>query len=219
MGANRPDSGGSHVPVAPSSAGARAAITRHATSTQQASKPMAPPAPVQRPKSPVARAAVPKVSTNSAGNYARPVAPPPAQPGPVMDINAYLNSDAGYQQQLREFAKAMQDFTADVTRRKGDLESNYGTSQRALSDQRGLDLKALQDDYGARGLAHSGLYADANAKYETEYNNRATDLGNQQNQALQALLGEQQQFQSAEDLKTQAAKEAAIRRRAEQTGV
>jgi hypothetical protein len=136
-----------------------------------------------------------------------------------MDINAFLNSDAGYQQSLREFGKAMQDFSADATRRKGNLESDYGTSKKALEDQRGLDLQALQDDYGARGLIRSGLYSDANAKYETEYGARQTDLSNRQNQALQALLQEQQQFQSASDVKQQTAKEQALRRRAEQYGV
>lgn len=215
----RVDEGGVRTVTAPSSQGGQAAIQRHAAAGQIGQRAAAPPpAPAQRPKASVVRSA-PKVSTNSRGNYARPVAPPAAQPGPVMDINAYLNSDAGYQQQLREFAKAMQDFSADSTRRKGDLESNYGTSKKALSDQRGLDLKALEDDFGARGLSHSGLYADANSKYETEYNNRVTDLGNQQNQALAALLQEGQQFKSAEDLKQQSAREQAIRRRAEQYGV
>lgn len=216
MGANRPDSGGSHVPVAPTSAGAQSAIQRHATSTQTSntSRPSTP-APSQRPRS----TPTPRVSTNSTGNYARPQSPPVNSPGPVVDINAYLNSDAGYQQQLREFAKAMQDFTADAGRRKGNLESDYGTSSKALSDQRGLDLQAMNDDYGARGLLRSGLFAKANSDYETEYNSRVTDLSNKQNQALQSLLQEQQQFQSAEDLKTQAAKEQALQRRAAQTGV
>lgn len=173
--------------------------------------------PTQRPVAP--RPPTPKVSSNSRGNYARPVAPPTTQPGPVVDINAYLNQDAGYQQQLREFSKAMQDFTADAGRRKGNLDSQFGTSTKALDDQRTLDLKAMEDDYGARGLLRSGLYGDAVGKYEGEYGNRRTELGNQQNQALSALLQEQGQFQSAADLKQQAAREDAIRRRAEQFGV
>lgn len=197
------------------SPGTQSTYARHAAS----SKPAAPPAPTQRPKSTAPHPAAPKISTNSSGNYARPAAPPPSGPGPVPDINAFLNSDAGYQQQLRELAKALQDFGADYTRRKGNLESAYGTSTKALGDQRTLDLKALEDDFGARGLAHSGLYGDAVGKYETEYNNRVTDLANQQNQALAALLQEQQQYQSAQDLKTQAAKEQAIQRRAQQYGV
>jgi hypothetical protein len=199
------------------SQGTQQAYARHAAGGRTGS---APP-PVQRPRSsaPPPRNPGPRVSTNSRGNYARPVAPPATKPGPVMDINAFLNQDAGYQQQLREFAKSVQDFTADVGRRRGNLESDYGTSSKALSDQRGLDLQAMTDDYGARGLLRSGLFADANSKYETEYNNRVTDLANRKEQALAALLQEQSQFQSAQDLQSQAAREAAIRRRAEQYGV
>ena len=161
----------------------------------------------------------PKVSSNSRGNYARPVAPPATKPGPVMDINAFLNQDAGYQQQLREFAKTLSDFTGDVTRRRGDMTTNFGTSKKALEDQRVLDLKAIEDDFGARGLLRSGLYADARGNYEQEYGNRLTDLTNQQNQALAALLSEEGQFKASQDLKQQAAREDAIRRRAELMGV
>lgn len=204
-------------PNTPVSPGNISTMNRHEASNN-IGKPK--PAPVQKPKNTQRYVAPsPKISTNSSGNYARPAAPPPAKPGPVVDINAFLNSDAGYQQQLREFAKAMQDFTADVTRRKGNLESDYGTSTKALADQRGLDLKAMEDDFGARGLLRSGLYSDAVGKYNTEYNNRVTDLSNQENQALAALIQEQQQFQSAQDLQQQTAREQALQRRAQQYGV
>ena len=173
----------------------------------------------QRPKVSGGGASRPKISSNSSGSYARPQAPPATQPGPIVDINAYLNSDSGYQQQLREFAKAMQDFTADTTRRRGDLTSDFDTSKRALGDQRTLDLKAMEDDFGARGLIRSGLYGESVGNYEKEYGNRVTDLGNQQNQALAALLAEEGQFNSTSALKQQAAREDAIRRRAEATGV
>lgn len=172
-----------------------------------------------KPQPPKTVAIKSKVSSNSKGNYARPVAPPTTKPGPVVDINAFLNQDAGYQQQLREFAKAMQDFTADVTRRRGDLTTNFDTSKKALADQRLIDLKNIEDDYGARGLLRSGLYGKAVGDYESEYGNRVTDLSNQQNQALAQLLSEEGQFKSANDLKTQAAREDAIRRRAEMYGV
>lgn len=177
------------------------------------------PAPTQRPAPPAtqrpATVVKPKVASNPTGGYAKPV----QRPAPVMDINTYLNQDAGYQQQLRELAKALSDFGSDLTRRRGDLTTGYESSLKALGDQKDLDLQAMQDDFGARGLLRSGLYTDAVGKYNTEYNNRVTDLGTQQNQALAALLQQQNQFQSSNDLQTQAAREAAIRRRAETLGV
>lgn len=182
--------------------------------------------PVQRPTvSRVSRVSRPAVSrrntavkTNSRGNYARPAAPPVTGPGPVPDINAYLNQDAGYQQQLREFAAALNDFGADATRRRGSLESEYGLSSKALQEQKVKDLDAIEQDYGARGLQRSGLYGKAVSDYETEYGQRVSDLSRRQNEALAALTAEQGSFSAQQKLKEQAAKEAAIRRRAEQYG-
>jgi hypothetical protein len=173
-----------------------------------------PPVPVQRP------APAPVIKTNSKGNYAKPAAPPPSQAGPVVpSLDSYLNQDTGYQQQLRDFALSLNNFNADVTRRQGSLTTQYGLSQKALQDQREKDLLALQDDYGARGLQRSGLYGKAVGDYESEFGTRMTDLDRQQQDALAALNQESSQFNSTEQLKTQAAKEAAIRRRAESFGV
>lgn len=178
--------------------------------------PYVPPAPPVPP--PVV--SKPKVTSNSKGNYVRPAAPPPVQQGPVIpSIDAYLNQDTGYQQQLRQFAQSLGDLNADVTRRRGSLETQYGLSQKALQDQRVLDLKNLEDDYGARGLLRSGLYGDAVGNYEKEFGQRNTDLTRQEENALAQLAQQQGQFTSSQQLQQQAAKEAAIRRRAEQYGV
>src|SRR5688500_12545417 len=149
------------------------------------------------------------VKTNSRGNYARPAAPPTGGPGPVPNIEAYLGQDAGYQQQLREFAAALNDFTADATRRRGSLESEYGLSSKALADQKVKDLGALEEDYGSRGLLRSGLYGKAVGDYNTEYGQRTSDLSRRQNEALAALTAEQGSFSAQQKLREQAAKEAA----------
>src|SRR5437660_3195037 len=119
----------------------------------------APPPPsvsVQRPRV-TAPAPKPRIVTNSQGSYVKPSAP--AAPSvPSMDV--FLNQDSGYQQQLREFAKSLNDFNADVTRRRGSLDTQYGVSQKAMNDQSVIDLDALKQDYGARGMLRYGLYGD-----------------------------------------------------------
>lgn len=174
-----------------------------------------PSVPVQRPRV-TAPAPKPRIVTNSQGSYVKPSAP--AAPSvPAMDV--FLNQDSGYQQQLREFAKSLNDFNADVTRRRGALDTQYGVSQKAMTDQSALDLDALKQDYGARGMLRSGLYGDAVGNYNTEFDKRMADLDRQQQNAIASLTQEQGQFGSSEQLKEQAAKEAAIRRRAEQYGI
>lgn len=161
----------------------------------------------------------PSVSSNSTGQYVRPMAPPQATPGPVQDIGAYLGADSGYQDQLRQYGLALQNFMADVTRRKGTLETDYGTSKKAMDDQRVKDLDLLEDDYGARGLLRSGLYAGAVGDYETEFGQRSSDLSRRQQEAMGALSQEEGNFKSQQQLKEQAAKEQAIARRAAQYGL
>lgn len=177
-------------------------------------QPVAQAQPQYRPATPPAA-----VSPSYTGQYVRPQAPPQANPGPVQNIEAYLGADTGYQQQLRSFNQALQDFLADVTRRKGTLESDFGTSQKAMGDQRVMDLDRIKDDYGARGLGRSGLYADAVGDYETEYGTRMSDLQRRQNEALGMLTQEEGNFKSQQELKTQQAKEQAIARRAAQFGL
>lgn len=168
---------------------------------------------------------------SSSGRYGNSVARrsgsvsqvPAANPGPVQpvapDINSFLNQDTGYQQQMRDFANALSQFSADVTRRKGSVESEYGLSSKAMNDQKVLDLDNLEDDYGARGMLRSGLYGKAVGDYNTEFNTRFEDLTRRQKEALGLLDQEKGRFTSQQQLQQQAARESAIRRRAEQYGV
>jgi len=170
-------------------------------------------------------------SSNRSGRYGNSVSRrsggisqvPAANPGPVQpvapDINTFLNQDTGYQQQLRDFANALSQFSADVTRRKGSLESEYGLSSKAMNDQKVLDLDNLEDNYGARGILRSGLYGKAVGDYNTEFNTRFEDLTRRQKEALGLLEQEKGRFTSQQDLQKQSARESAIRRRAEQYGV
>lgn len=157
--------------------------------------------------------------SNSYGGYSAPSGPPPSVPGPIPSIDTFLNQDPTYQQQLRDYSNSLTNFLADVTRRRGSTETDYGTSQKALSDQRDIDLNNLLQDYGSRGLLRSGLYGKALGDYNTEYDKRQSDLSTREQDALSALQQQQTQYQTQNDLQQQAAREDAIRRRASQYGI
>lgn len=161
----------------------------------------------------------PRITSTASGQYTKPMPVPAASAGAVPDIGGFLSSDTAYQDQLRQFAQALSDMNADVTRRRGSLGTSFETSQKGMADQRTKDLGNLEADYGSRGLLRSGLYAKAQGDYETEYNTRQADLQRQQTDALGQLDQELNQYQSQQGLQSQAAREAAIRRRAEQYGV
>lgn len=202
------------MPLSPEDQRALAAERRSAPSGAAGSVALASPARKSGTATPK-----PRVSSNSTGQYSKPMSVPSGGAGAVPDINGFLGSDISYQDQLRQFAQALSDMNADVTRRRGSLQSQYGQSQKAMGDQRTKDLSDLEADYGSRGLLRSGLYAKAQGDYETEYNTRLADLGRQQTDATGMLDQELNQFTSQQNLQSQAAKEAAIRRRAEQYGV
>lgn len=160
-----------------------------------------------------------RMSPSPSGQYSAPSSPPPTVPGPIPSIDDFLNSDAGYQQQINDLGNSLSQFLADVGRRRGTLQTDYGVSQKALSDQRVQDLANLENDYGARGILRSGLYGKAVGDYETEYGNRQSDLARQEQDALAQLDQQTSSFQSSQDLQKQAAMADAIRRRAANYGI
>jgi len=171
------------------------------------------------------------IKSSSSGKYGNSVSRrsggvsnvPPSNPGPVQpvapDIDTFLNQDTGYQQQLRDFANVLSQFNADITRRRGSIEGEYDLSSKAMNDQKGIDLNNLEADYGARGMLRSGLYGKAVGDYNTEFDTRMTDLTRREKEALGQLDQEKGRYTSQQDLQKQAAREQAIRRRAEQYGV
>lgn len=156
------------------------------------------------------------VSAGPSGRYSpRPAAPPMAAPGPMnSDPNAWLGADTSYQDQLRQLQLALSNFNADVTRRQGDISTDYESSNRAMAKQKEVDLENMEADWAGRGLIRSGLYADAVGDYNEEFDLRLSDLVSSKDRALAQLLQEQNAFQTQQQLDQQAAREAALRRRA-----
>lgn len=171
----------------------------------------------------------PPIRTTSTGRYSPPAPPPSGNaPGRVAEVKPppkppsvgrFLNRDTGYQQQLRDLARTFSDFEADVTRRRGGLKTETAESRRALGQQRGKDLEALEEDFGSRGLVRSGLYAGAVGDYESEFGERMTDLESRLKEALAQLEQERGQFGGKQKAERQRAREQAIRRRAEKYGL
>lgn len=158
--------------------------------------------------------------SRSSGGGGRPSAPPPAAPGPMQtDPNAWLGSDVPYQDQLRQLQLALSNFNADVTRRQGDIGTQYETSNKAMQDQKGIDLKNMEADWAGRGLLRSGLYAGAVGDYNKEFDQRIADLLSGRDRSLAQLLQEQNQFKTQQELDAQAAREQALRRRSESLGI
>lgn len=168
----------------------------------------------------------PPVASNNSGQYSRPAPPPAANPGPITpvkppppSINAYLAGDSTYQGQLSQFHNALAQFLAQEKTNKSRITTDYNTANKALNDQRSLDLKNIQDDYASRGLLTSGLFAGANSDYQKNFLQQIAELTKNRDQSLADLITGQTQFQNQQTADQEAARQEAIRRRAQKYGL
>ena len=141
--------------------------------------------------------------------------PAPKAPG----INQYLASDSGYQSGLSELMKTLQQFQTGNAQNQNDVRSAFQTAMERMGQEREQSLKSLQEDFASRGLLQSGLYAQSNSDYDTEYQNRIADLTKDQEGQLGALSTEASNFQGLNESQKAALKQAAIQRRADKYNI
>lgn len=173
---------------------------------------------------------VPPVVSNSSGNYQRPSPPPSPNPGAIPtiaspappaapNINAYLGMDTTYLQQKRDFQNALANYLSQERTQKSKLNEDYSSANNALNTQKTQDLGNIQSDYASRGLLTSGLFADANAKYNTDFLQKLAELTKNQRRGLTDLTSGETDFRKQQLLEEQRAREQAIARRASKYGV
>lgn len=102
-----------------------------------------------------------------------------------------------------------------VTKGKAATEGLY---QKELKDQRSKDTVDIADDYAARGIIHSGLYAQKRGDYEKEYGKQLGEVNRQRSKQYGDIASERRQFNREQELQKENARLDAIRRRAAKTG-
>lgn len=115
-------------------------------------------------------------------------------------------------QQKDAYDKALRDFNLRST---GQLQ-NYGTEyntklqdMQKAQDQGALDLK---DDYAARGLLESGVYANALNDFNNTYTSQRDELARAKQQYETDMANQKTDFSSEQNLLLQKAKQDALNR-------
>lgn len=93
-----------------------------------------------------------------------------------------------------------------------------GVYQKELREQRSKDTVDIADDYAARGMIHSGLYAQKRGDYEKEFGKQMTEQGRQKSKQYGDLASSRTSFNRQQELEREQAKQDAIRRRAQKAG-
>jgi hypothetical protein len=159
-----------------------------------------------------------KIAKTATGHYTKPrpkaVRRPAAKKHKIPTLSQFIGTDVAYQQQLRGFNKTLADYLADTTQQQGQLSSDYARSTRAVGQEKTKGLRSLMEDYGSRGLIHSGLYAKGVGDYENEVGQRLSDLLSGYNKAKTGLANQVTRFRGEQTLAKQEARSEAARRRA-----
>lgn len=153
----------------------------------------------------------------------KPVVKAPAKPAPakpqMSELDKWLAGDTTYQQQLAEFNRAKADYEAQNTRQTGITNRDYAESQRNLNLQGERDRTTQQEDFAGRGILHSGVFAKSLGDYNTDFNSRLKALTTGQSDVIGDLQAQKSNFLRQLSLEQNAAKQDAIRRRAQKLGI
>lgn len=141
----------------------------------------------------------------------------PAAPA-MPSIKSYLLGDTTYQDQLAQLRKAYTDYVANQNLSRTNYQNQYGLNVRDLTKQRTQGLQDVTDDFASRGLSQSGLYGQAYADAQSEYDRRQTELDTARNAFLTDLAQQLSNFKGDQQTATTSAKQEAIARRAAQYG-
>lgn len=163
------------------------------------------------PKAPTARLA--KMPTGLKGPAPKP------KPKPLSALQKWLAGDTTYQQQLAEFNKSRGDYQATYNKQVGITNRDYNETQRELNLQGQKDRMDQQNDFAGRGILHSGVYAQALGDYNTDFNTKLHNLTTGETDKLGDLADQRGSFLRELQLQLNAAKQEAIRRRAQQLGL
>lgn len=101
---------------------------------------------------------------------------------------------------------------------KGKRVGVEGIYQKQLRETRAKDLSDIKDDYAARGVLRSGIYAKKNSDYEQEFGRQLGELNRKKKSSYQGLATERRTFNREQSLQKEQARLEAIRRKAAKTG-
>lgn len=160
----------------------------------------------------------PAVGSTSKGTVA-PSVPAPAPAPPPMTLDQWLAKDTAYLSQKNSYDKALKDYAAQDAAERNKYNTEYNSSLGKLNVEKGDAQTALNDDYAARGLMTSGLYADALNDFQNNYTTRQGDLERARQAYLGDLTTDKTNFTTQQQLELQRAKDAAAARRTTQLGL
>lgn len=134
-------------------------------------------------------------------------------------LDKYLAGDDVFQGILASLNRNRQMNEATLAYNQNNLNTDNATIQRRLAEQEAKDNRLLDDDYAARGLFGSGLFAKADTDLGQSYADQNADLATNLQRNLQQLLSDAAGQNAMDEETLRQAQQDAITRRAQEFGI
>lgn len=145
-------------------------------------------------------------------------APNPTPAGP-MTTDQWLGQDTDYQDYLSKAGYNQASFLSDLTSKRNTAATTQAEALRTLALQDPKNRESQSEDYAARGMSQSGVYANALQNLSSQYAQKQGDIGRAYTDTTAGYDQDVQGYnQDAANLLTEAQK-AALRRRAAKYGL
>lgn len=135
------------------------------------------------------------------------------------DLEKWLAGDSTLQQQIANFNKSKADYLAQWNNQRQKSQRDYDTSNRALQQQGNVDRDQQQNEFASHGIMNSGVYANALADYNKNFNIKVQNLNQGLNDTLANQNDSRTNFLRQLQFEQDQARQDAIRRRAQSLGI
>jgi hypothetical protein len=120
---------------------------------------------------------------------------------------------------LRNQQRTLSDFLSDIGRQRTEAETSFADVTRSMGLEKERALEAMMNEFASRGLLQSGLYAEEQGDYNRDWQAQMAQLQQGQQSLLGDLLSQKTNFGREQELAKEAARQDAIRRRAQKYGL
>lgn len=146
---------------------------------------------------------------------AEDIPPPPPPPG----IDEYLGLDELYQGTLGGFGNELSGYDAEATSRRSQNATSFAQRLRQLQEAQEADEMDMREDFGARGILDSDVFAKSLTGLQGQYGQSRTGLNTEYAGFENELVTGRSDLLAAQEAAKQEAMAAAIARRAAQYGL
>jgi hypothetical protein len=171
--------------------------------------------PVRPKPAPVPPPPTPRQTVSTSPAPIPRVTPKPKPPS----ISKFLAGDEIYQQALRAGQASLEDILSEIARRRAEANVNFEQASRLLETDRERQLERLRNEFAARGLLHSSLFAQEQGTFQQDFMTAMQQLEQQRQQLLQDLIAQQTAARRRHELEMEAARQEALARRAERYNI